>query len=298
MDRALLAIGPIGVGLGRLVGGSLVVGLYCLLKQQWVPLKKSDWFHLGVVAMLANALPFSLQPYVMAQAGEHAYFGLMVTLVPIATILVSVPMLGTHPTTRQLVGVLGGLAFMGLIVADGQQRGISMALLAMALSVPLTYAIGNTYIKWKLDHLPAAPLTLAMLVMAATVLAVMQFTPCLLEQFELSGPEEPRQVALAWGSMAILSMLGTGVAVLMFVHLVKFEGPLFAGMVTYVVPMLALVWGSMDREKLTTAEIVGVMGTLAMVALVQWPAGKRVETKILDTDRTDFTDELDKQSQA
>lgn len=298
MDRALLAIGPIGVGLGRLVGGAVVVGCYCMIRKQWVPLTKSDWFHLGVVALLANALPFSLQPYVMAQAGEHAYFGLMVTLVPIATILVSMPMLDTHPSTRQLVGVLGGLAFMGLIVADGQQRGISMALLAMALSVPLTYAVGNTYIKWKLDHLPAAPLTLAMLLMASTVLAVLQFTPGLLEQLGLSGPEDPQQVALAWGSMAILSMLGTGVAVLMFVHLVKFEGPLFAGMVTYVVPMLALVWGSFDREKLTTAEIVGVAGTLAMVALVQWPAGKRVETQILDTDRTDFTDELDKQSQA
>lgn len=299
MDRALLAIGPIGVGLGRLVGGSLVVGLYCVLKKQWVSLTRWDWFHLGVVAILANALPFTLQPYVMAQAGEHAYFGLMVTLVPIATILVSVPMLGTHPSMRQLVGVLGGLAFMGLIVADGQQRGISTPLLIMALSVPLTYAVGNTYIKWKLDHLPAAPLTLAMLIMAAVVLVVVQLAPGLLQQLGLSGPEEPKQVALAWGSMAILSMLGTGVAVLMFVHLVKKEGPLFAGMVTYVVPMMALVWGGIDQEKLTTAEIVGVVGTLAMVALVQWPNSKKIQAKVLDipTSRdTDFTDKLEKQT--
>jgi len=277
MDRALMAMGPIAVGLGRLIGGSIVVGLYCLATRKWAKLTRSDWLHVAVVGLLANALPFAMQPYVMAQADEHAYFGLMVTLVPIATILISIPMLNVHPTPRQLLGVLGGLACMGLIVSDGQQRGISTLHLLMALSVPVTYAIGNTYIKWKLDHVPTAILTLVTLLCGAALLAPLQWTPGALESLGLAGPTEPQNVALAWGSLAVLSVLGTGVAILMFIHLIKTEGPLFAGMVTYVVPVIALVWGGYDQERLTTAELVGVVGILAMVALVQWRAATTVD---------------------
>ncbi|WP_218932081.1 DMT family transporter [Adhaeretor mobilis] len=280
MDRALQAMGPIAVGLGRLIGGSIVVGLYCLVTRKWARLSRSDWMHIGVVAVLANSLPFAMQPYVMAQADEHAYFGLMVALVPIATILISIPMLSVHPTSRQLVGVLGGLACMGLIVSDGQQRGISTLHLLMALSVPVAYAIGNTYIKWKLDHVPTATLTLMTLLTGAAVLAPLQWAPGALEALGLSGPAEPQNVALAWSSLAVLSVLGTGVAILMFIHLIKTEGPLFAGMVTYVVPMMALVWGGYDKEKLTTTEIVGVAGTLAMVALVQWRSATTVVDEV------------------
>ena len=118
-------------------------------------LSRVEWFHIFMVALLANSLPFVIQPYTMIQAEEHAYFGMMVALVPLATILVSIPMLGTWPTRRQLVGVLGGMVCMFFAVQDGSARGISAWLLGLALSVPIIYALGNTYVKWKLSHLPA-----------------------------------------------------------------------------------------------------------------------------------------------
>ena len=43
-------------------------------------------------------------------------------------------------------------------------------------------------------------------------------------------------------------------------------------MVTYVVPLLALMWGQYDEEQLTPLQILAVAGILAMVALVQWRA--------------------------
>ena len=49
----------------------------------------------------------------------------------------------------------------------------------------------------------------------------------------------------------------------------KKEGPLFAGMTTYVVPVLALVWGLFDHETITWDQLAAMAGALAMVTLVQ-----------------------------
>ena len=47
------------------------------------------------------------------------------------------------------------------------------------------------------------------------------------------------------------------------------RGPLFAGMTTYVVPMLALAWGQFDHESISAQQLVAMAGVLVMVGLVQ-----------------------------
>jgi hypothetical protein len=47
------------------------------------------------------------------------------------------------------------------------------------------------------------------------------------------------------------------------------RGPLFAGMTTYVVPIVSLLWGSLDHEQITVQQMAAIAGVLAMVALVQ-----------------------------
>ena len=272
MDRAALALGPVSIAVGRLLGGATLLGIYWFFVGPRVRISRADWGHIFLVALLANALPFVIQPYTMIQAGEHAYFGMMVALVPLATILVSIPMLGKWPTTRQLVGVLGGMVCMWLAVKDGESRGISTWLLALALSVPIIYALGNTYVKWKLSHLPALPVTALFLAIGGLLLLPLQCSPSTLAALVLGSPAEPENWPLAIGSIAILSVFGTGIGILLFVKLINGQGPLFAGMVTYVIPVLALFWGQFDGERLTSTQLIAIGGVLAMVALVQWGA--------------------------
>jgi len=272
MDRASHALGPVSIAVCRLLGGALVLAICWRWNAQRVRLRRVDWGHILVVAVLANALPFVIQPYSMIQAGEHAYFGMMVALVPLATILVSIPMLNLWPTRRQLVGVLGGIVCMALAIQDGSARGISPGLLALALTVPLSYAFGNAYVKWKLDHLPALPMTTLFLALGGTMLLPLALQPAILAQWKLADPAVPYDWPLAIASIIFLSGVGTGIAILLFVKLIKNQGPLFAGMVTYVVPVLALFWGQYDKEMLTSTQLFAIGGVLAMVALVQWGA--------------------------
>jgi len=272
MDRASHALGPVSIAACRLLGGALVLACYWLWNRQPVRLRLTDWGHITIVAVLANAWPFVVQPYTMIQAGEHAYFGMMVALVPLATILVSIPMLRLWPTRRQLVGVSGGILCMVMAVQDGSARGISLDLLLLALTVPISYAVGNTYVKWKLDHLPALPITTLFLALGGVCLFPLLGSSETLTQWSLADPSEPYDWPLAITSVVLLSAISTGVAILLFVQLIKNQGPLFAGMVTYVVPILALFWGQLDDERLTLLQLIAMGGVLAMVALVQWGA--------------------------
>jgi drug/metabolite transporter (DMT)-like permease len=273
MERASHALGPVEIGLVRMLGGALVLGVYWgIFSRQRERIKLRDWGHILVVALLANAWPFVVQPYTMNQAGEHAYFGMLVALVPLATILVSIPMLGILPSRRQFVGVLGGMGCMTLAVYDGSARGISASLLILALTVPVSYAVGNAYVKWKLDHIAALPLTTLFLGLGGIFLLPLQASPERLAQWHLAAPAQPYDWPLAIASIAFLSAIGTGVAILLFVQLIKSQGPLFAGMVTFVVPVQAILWGQYDRETLTTLQVLAIGGVLAMVGLVQWGA--------------------------
>ncbi|MCC6492501.1 MAG: DMT family transporter, partial [Pirellulales bacterium] len=267
MDRAALAFSPVEIGMGRMACGALTIAVYCLAMRRWAPLTRSDLLKIALVAALSNAFPYVAQPLVMELAGEHGFFGMMVTLVPIATIVASAVMLNQWPSPRQWLGVLGGLACAALIVADGSARGMHAWLLLLAISTQVAYAFGNTFIKWQLSHLPSAPLATLFLGLGALTLLPVELAVPLRPPLSPLDPS-PHQWALGVASLAVLGVGSTGIAILAFVHLIQTQGPLFAGMVTYVVPVIALAWGQLDGERLTGRQLAAIAGVLAMVALV------------------------------
>jgi drug/metabolite transporter (DMT)-like permease len=95
---------------------------------------------------------------------------------------------------------------------------------------------------------------------------------------------------MALGAIAVLGILGTGFAVLSVIWLIVTKGPLFAGMATYVVPTLALVWGAVDGEMITARQLLAMAGVLGMVALVQFGgvAGAKPQAVDRETMETHF----------
>jgi drug/metabolite transporter (DMT)-like permease len=276
MDRAGHAFGPAAIGAGRMIGGALTLAVYCLATRRWIKLSRRDWVRLAVVALVANSWPYVIQPFVMQRAGEHGFFGMMVTLVPIATIAAAGLMLHDWPSPRQWIGVVGGLLCAALLVWDGTERGMQPWLLALAISTPISYAFGNTFMKWKLSHLPTAQLSTLFLALGAALVFPIAISP-LSTSLQLAAPSRPHDWPIAVASLLALGVGSTGIAILAFVHLVQTQGPLFAGMVTYVVPIVALVWGQFDGERLTAPQVAAILGVLAMVTLVQWGAAKPPE---------------------
>ncbi len=276
MSKAGEAFGPVAISAIRM--GS---GLGCLLlfwfftaREQRFP--KKHWRDAILLGILANAYPYTIQPYLINRFNDdHSFFGMFVMFVPIITILVSILMLKILPTRIQLLGVLGGLAGMVMLSSEGLSRAYPWWVMALGFSVPLSYALGNTYIKWRMKKVDTIPLTSSFLFCGLLALIPLLFSPAFLQANHLAGPVVIENFSQALFCALILGIVGTGISIYMFMHLVKSEGPLFAGMVTYVIPVLVLIWGAIDGKPISTTQIAAVVIVLVMVALVQFDTVRR-----------------------
>lgn len=266
-------MGPVEIGLWRFGGGALVLGFLWWLTQRHYRLGRADLAKILFIAIVFNVAPQIILPYLLHQGFGHSFFGTMVAPIPLITILVSIPLLGALPTGRQLVGVLGGLACTWLILEDGLDRGMSLAFVALALVIPVMSAICNTYIKWKLPHVPALPLTTAILSTAGLCLVPLQLSQSTMDALHLAHPTAAPTVQ-TWVYLFLLAVVGSGLSTGAFVWMIMERGPLFAGMTTYVVPIVSLLWGSMDHERISVQQLAAIAGVLAMVALVQFDSSR------------------------
>jgi drug/metabolite transporter (DMT)-like permease len=62
----------------------------------------------------------------------------------------------------------------------------------------------------------------------------------------------------ATGFILILALMSTAVAIMLFNRLVKLTTPLFASSVTYVMPIVAVLWGLLDGEKIQAGHLIGM----------------------------------------
>jgi drug/metabolite transporter (DMT)-like permease len=268
VERVTHVMSPVEIALWRFAGGTAVLGLLWWLTQRDYRISRGDFAKIGIIAIAFNAPPQLILPYLVNQGFGHSFFGPMVAPIPLITILVSIPLLGVLPTGRQLFGVLGGLACMWLIVDDGFDRGMSLAFVALALTIPLMSAVCNTFIRWKLSHVPALPLTTMILMVAGLSLAPLEFSQPAMDALHLAQPTAS-PTGLSWFYLFLLAIVASGLSTAAFVWMIQVRGPLFAGMTTYVVPVLSLLWGLLDYERISLQQMAAIAGVLAMVALVQ-----------------------------
>jgi len=275
MKKAAVAFGPMTVAGGRVAGGAvLLVGLWLVIARgrRW-PIRRSHAGGIALIAVVGLAYPFAIQPHLIHKHQDSAFFGMMPALVPLLTILISIPLLGIRPSMRQLIGVLGGLACLALLLDVGVSRAISAADLALGISIPTCYALSNTFAKRRFAEVHPLALTATALSSAAVLLLPLGVAG---EPVRADGGP----LTLAVIALLILGVLGTGLAWYLFFILIQKRGPLFAGMVTYLIPLGALAWGWADDEPITARQIVALLGVLAMTWLVQGggdPPSERAE---------------------
>ena len=253
----------------RFMGAALILYICRLFVKNKEKFPKEDLWPLFLLAV-STIIPFAVQPYLIEKYGS-AFIGMMVIFVPLLTILVSIPLIQRFPVKKEIIGVLGGLIFSWLIVNDGMQREVSIIDFFLAFSIPLSYALGNTYTKKRLSHIKSIDLSLGIMALSAVLLWPFA---TYLEDVKIND-----HFASATTYLVLLGIFGTGIPVIFFYYLINKRGPLFAGMVTYIIPIGALIWGAVDGEEITALQIFVMAGLLGMVALVQWPVKKKMELK-------------------
>jgi drug/metabolite transporter (DMT)-like permease len=97
-------------------------------------------------------------------------------------------------------------------------------------------------------------------VLSAFVFAFVLFLPSLIALiftgfFSTFSLDENNLTGLMF--VSLLSIFGTGLAMMMNYRLLKVSSPLFASTVTLLMPIVAIVWGFLDGDRLSVMQFVG-----------------------------------------
>ena len=262
MKRAILSFTPVQVGAMRIVfagGFTALIGF-----KSFKLLNQKDLFPLIVVGWLGNGIPYILFP-IAVQWIDSSIVGVINSLVPIFTLIIGFIWFRFQPKWNQLAGIfLGFTGAFFLIKPEGSfelQGQVGYALLAVIAT--LCYAISINTINSKLKHLNAMAITNLSLLTVAPFMLIYILTTDFTERFSIH--------PLAWenlGYIAILGIIGSSVAIILFNHLIKISSPIFSSSVTYAIPIVAIIWGLIDGEPIGLRHLAGVGGILFGIWLV------------------------------
>ncbi len=196
---------------------------------------------------------------------DSAIAGFLNSLTPILTMILGGWIYKSRFTKNKWIGVTIGLAGMIMLLIPEANHGIGNILFSsLVLLATICYAINVNLVSAKLHNIASmhiASLAFGMLVPPSLiVLALTGFFSLPLAEYEYM---------YSVGASVVLGVFGTAIASILFYILLKRASPLFASMVTYGIPFVALVWGLIAGETIYALQIVGLVIILAGVWLAR-----------------------------
>ncbi|MFC6269648.1 DMT family transporter [Frigoriflavimonas asaccharolytica] len=272
IKKSLVHYNPYEVGALRILIAGIILLPIAILNIKKFPKKQLKW--LLIAAFSGNFIPMFLFP-VAQKMVSSSIAGIINSMLPILVIMVGAIFWKFKTTKRQLIGV--GISFSGaciIALSNGSGGNIKFFPVLLLLTAVLGYAINVTTVKSKLQGISAKILSSFVF---SFVLLLPSFIALLSAGFVRDFvPDEGHFIGL--GYVALLSIFGTGFAMMLNYRLLNISTPLFASTVTLLMPIVAIIWGVLDGETLTTGQIIG---GIVIVSGLLFLRAKNLEKKIL-----------------
>jgi drug/metabolite transporter (DMT)-like permease len=260
----LQVLAPVQVAFVRLAIGASALLIVCAITGSRLPRSRTTWRHLIVVGLLWNSLPFTL-----FAVGETQISSVLAGIINAATPLttLAVILIGYReesPTADRIVGLLVG--FLGILVVVGVWEGLGSGQwigAAACLGAVVCYGMAFPYARRHLAGLPdsAVSLTTGQVLCGAAMLLPLGIAAGV--------PHGSITLQPVLGMLG-LGALGSGIAFVLNLQIVREAGPSTASMVTYLVPLFAIVVGlTFLGEDVSWHEPVGAVVVLLGVAVAQ-----------------------------
>ena len=188
---------------------------------------------------------------------DSALTGILNACTPIFTIITGVLFFKSNIRWHKVMGILTG--FIGLTLLFLSKGEINLSYLSysgLVLLATLCYGLNVNMVSRHLKEIGSLNIaSFAFCLLTIPSFLVLLFTgffklPLLQDEFIISGI-----------ASAVLGILGTAIASVLFYMLVKRAGVLFSSMVTYGIPFVAVFWGMVYGEVITPTQV----GCLALI---------------------------------
>lgn len=212
-------------------------------------LPRKDLPRIFLSGMLGTFIPAYL--FCLAETKlDSGVAGILNALTPLFTILIGAIFFQSKIPLQKWLGVLVGFTGLVLLVTAGKDVRLSnMGYSAYIIFATVCYGLNVNMVSRHLKHIPS-------LMLASFAFGLLIIPSGLILLF--TGYTRQTAIDGFWystGASAVLGIFGTAVASVLFYMLMKRAGPLFASMVTYGIPFVALFWGFLAGETITTLQI-------------------------------------------
>ena len=261
MKRGLAVFSPGEVGSIRVTAASIFLLPFALVRLK--DLETHHYFKLLASGLMGVFIPAFL--FAAAQTRlESSVTGVMNSLTPICTMIIGALVFQQQFKARSIVGIIIGLFGTVLLILSraGGEIGTFNSYALLVIIACVLYAVNLNFIKFKIPELNALTITsVSVALIGPLALAyLLGFT-----DFSSKVSGEPAWWAL--GYLILLGLMSTALATILFNKLVKISSPIFTSSVTYIIPLVAVMWGLLDGERLATGHFVGMVAIIGGVYL-------------------------------
>nr|BAL52564.1 hypothetical conserved protein [uncultured prokaryote] len=248
-----------------LLGAAVLLVVRWWARQAWPACRV--WPHLVVMAVIGNVVPFLL----IAWSEQHIDSGLASVLnatTPFFTVVFAVLAFRTESlTVAKTAGLV--LGFLGVAVLSGADLAAVRTASAQAelavLASSACYGLGFAYAR---RFLRGAPLALAASQIAVAAVLLLPPSLVLVDRATL----QPSGSAVL--AVAVLGVLGSGLAYVLYYRLIGSAGAVVASLATYLMPPVGVTLGWLVLgEPVGWRLLAGVVLILAGMAAVQGRSG-------------------------
>jgi drug/metabolite transporter (DMT)-like permease len=236
----------------RIVAAGIVLLPNCIMYFKKIPKNK-----LGIVFLsgtLGSLLPAFLF-CIAEQEIDSSLTGVLNSLTPIFVIIMGAIFFKVATPINKIIGII--VAFIGcvLLLLSKGDIGKSNHLLYTALVIIATimYGFNVNMVTKKLHEIPSIYIaSVSLCLNAILALAVLFFVGFFRHDFTNTA------IVKATSAACILGIGGTAIATVLFYMLAKRAGGVFASMVTYGIPFVAIAWGYYFKEQIGKGQLIGL----------------------------------------
>lgn len=265
---ALEAFSPIQLTAARLVLGALVLLAVIAIRREKLPRDLPTWGHLIVAALVANAAPYLL--FALGETRvDSGIAGSLNATTPLWTLALAFAFRqSSRLTVVQVAGLVLGFVGCLLIFTPWDTGSVDTLGALYCLLAALSYAISYIYMSRFLTPRNLTPTVLSTgQTIAASVLTA--------ATLPIDSAGTPTWSAGPWIALAVLGVLGTGLAYIINYALIRAEGPVRASAVTYLIPVTSVALGFLVlHESVPALSLLGVT-----IILIGIRASRRRTTK-------------------
>jgi drug/metabolite transporter (DMT)-like permease len=269
IKKGLLVFDAGEVGAIRIVAAGLVLLPIAISRLSRV---SANFYRLLFISgLLGNFIPAFLFAFAQTRL-ESGITGILNALTPLFALLVGIFLFDLKYKWKDGIGLLFGFGGCIILILTGERGNLGSANYYAILVVLATVCYGTNInlIKKFFVDLRSLEITAMSLVFVAPIALVylIFFTEF---SFKIQNSEG---AYLAFSYILILGVMGTAVALIFFNMLVKLTTPVFASTVTYLIPVVAVIWGILDGESLFPGHYLGMALIIGGVYLANRPKKK------------------------